>query len=107
MMVAGQPTRASHAYGYAVELLPRVASRALVRADQERQLARQTGLAGDAAAAALLDQDVDRALILLEHGRAVLTAQILETRSDLTELRSSRPDLAQRLAELAAQIDSV
>ncbi len=104
---AGHMAQAVEAYRTAIELLPRTASRALTRADQERQLERQVGLASDAAATALRHQLPDVALSLLEYGRGVLLAQELETRSDLTELRRHHPELARSVTELAARMDTM
>ena len=97
----------------AVLLLPEVAPRQLARTDQQRQIGGFAGLASDAAAYALADerpgqtraQRAARALSLLEHGRGIILSQALDTRSDLTDLRRSRPDLAERYERLRDQLD--
>ncbi|MFG3350993.1 CHAT domain-containing protein [Streptomyces sp. NPDC048001] len=96
----------------AVQLLPEVAPRQLERADQQYELGGFAGLASDAAALALADQDTARdghrpakALRLLESGRAVLLSQLLDTRSDLTDLQRANPELAKKLADLREQLD--
>jgi tetratricopeptide (TPR) repeat protein len=97
----------------AVRLLPEVAPRQLARTDQQRQIGGFAGLAADAAAYALADerpgqtraQRAARALSLLEHGRGILLSQALDTRSDLTDLRRSRPDLAERYERLRDLLD--
>ncbi|MFD6329536.1 CHAT domain-containing protein [Streptomyces niveus] len=91
--------RARDAYAFAVGLLPFVAPRSLARADQQRELAEFDGLAADAAASALWADDPPTAVRLLELGRGVLGGQILQSRSDISRLRTAAPDLAERLAQ--------
>ena len=92
----------------AVELLPTMAGRHLARGDQQHALG---GLASDAAALALIDtsrsepERAAHALRLLEGGRAVLLSQALDSRSDLTDLRCERPELAHRFIELRDMLD--
>ena len=111
LLAGSDPQRAAGLLADAVELLPQVAPRGLERSDQRDQLGTMAGLAGDAAASALSDPSVPvderagRALGLLESGRALLLAQVMETRSDLTDLRAEYPDLARRFTELRALID--
>ncbi|WP_051793598.1 CHAT domain-containing protein [Kibdelosporangium aridum] len=95
---------AANAMAHAVKLLPRLASRRLVRADQERQLGTAAGVVHDACACALNAGDPERALALLEHGRGVLFAQALENRDELTELREQRPDLADEVAQIRERL---
>lgn len=90
-----------------VELIPQVATRRLVRPDQEYGLARLSSVAADAAACALRVEDVTRAVRLLEQGRGVLLSQVLETHGDLSALREQHPELAQRLAYLNDQQDAL
>ncbi|TQS46841.1 CHAT domain-containing protein [Cryptosporangium phraense] len=89
---------ATDAYTYAVELLPLVAPRRLARVDQQRALARLDGLAAEAAACALQAGDPPTAVRLLELGRGVLGGQGLQRRSDLSQLRSRAPGLADELS---------
>ncbi|MFF9914184.1 CHAT domain-containing protein [Streptomyces sp. NPDC013457] len=93
-VAAGQDAEALGGYTYAVGLLPRLAPRGLERADQEDRLVAGTGLASDAAALALRQDDPEAALTLLEQGRGVLLAQNLEARGDLSRLRTADPALA-------------
>ncbi|MBY8844590.1 CHAT domain-containing protein [Streptomyces sp. SP2-10] len=90
----------------AVSLLPRVAARHLWRSDQEHQLSRFPGLVSDAAAAALQNNNPERALDLLERGRGVLISQALETRSEVTELRNHAPELAAQYETLRRELES-
>ncbi|WP_369263629.1 CHAT domain-containing protein [Streptomyces sp. R35] len=95
----------------AVLLLPEVASRQLVRADQQHELGVYAGLVGDAAALTLADargvgqERAARALQLLETGRAVLLSQAFDTRSDLTDLHRKHPNLAARFVALRDRLD--
>lgn len=93
---------ATDAFAHAITLLPRLAARQLVRADQERQLGLATGIVHDACACALNAGDPERALTLLEHGRGILFAQALENRDDLAELRERHPDLADQVDAIRA-----
>ncbi|MGI5292907.1 CHAT domain-containing protein [Nonomuraea polychroma] len=97
----GSPVEALNHYRVCVqELLPLIAWRGLDRISQEQQLKRVTGLASEAAAAALVCGSPSVAVQLLEQGRSVLWAQLLETRSD-------RSDLHGRYPQLAAELDTV
>jgi tetratricopeptide (TPR) repeat protein len=96
----------------AVELLPELAPRHLLDpADRQRALSGYAGLAAAAASLALTDdslpapQRAARALRLLETGRAVLLSQVLDTRSDVTDLQEQHPELAKRFAELRDLLD--
>jgi tetratricopeptide (TPR) repeat protein len=93
------------AFDLAVTLLPRVAPRHITHADRERQLAAFSGLARDAAAAALTAGDSEGALRLLEHGRGVLLRHALDARTEVTGLRERRPDLADRFEALRSTLD--
>ncbi|RMI38794.1 CHAT domain-containing protein, partial [Streptomyces triticirhizae] len=79
--------------------------------EQRSALGRHPGLAGRAAELALADPRHDpparaeRALRLLEAGRAVLFGQALETRDDLAELRARHPELAERFVTWRGWLD--
>ncbi|KAB8171002.1 CHAT domain-containing protein [Streptomyces sp. 3MP-14] len=98
----GEIGRAADAAEAAVSLLPLVSPRRLRPAEQRSALGRYPGLASRAAELALADPRhapparAERALRLLEAGRAVLLGQALETRDDLAELRVHHPELAER-----------
>ncbi|MEU3643267.1 CHAT domain-containing protein [Lentzea sp. NPDC034063] len=91
----------------AVLLLFELTPQYLRRADRQVAIAETAGLANDAAAAVLTSapDGAMRALGLLEAGRAVLLSQSLQTRSDLTDLRAARADLAARFVELRNRLD--
>ena len=100
------PRQAAALLDTAVRLLPQTAPRQLSRPDKQYALSGFAFLASDAAALTLeTSGSASRALGLLELGRAVLHSQILDTRSDLTDLRAHHPDLAARFLELCDQLD--
>jgi hypothetical protein len=96
---------AARGFALGVELLPRLASRGLLRSDATRWMAEYSRLASDAAACALAAGLPDQAVEVLEMGRGVLLAQALESRTDLTELRERAPDLADRFDYVCALLD--
>ncbi|MFF3453113.1 tetratricopeptide repeat protein [Streptomyces sp. NPDC002730] len=108
---SGEAGRAADAAEAAARLLPQVAPRRLERSDQQHAVGGFAGLVGTAAALALAapggtaTERAERALGLLEAGRAVLLSQTLETRSDLTDLRTHQPELARRFAQLRNRLD--
>ncbi len=101
----GKHDQALRWYTRTVELLPLVAWRGIGRKSQERQLAVWTSLANNAAACAINAGRPMEALQLLEQGRSVLWSQLLETRTDLTDLRSVNKDLAMELENVRAGLD--
>jgi tetratricopeptide (TPR) repeat protein len=105
-MGAGECKTALRAYGKAVDLLPQVASRRLLRPDREHGLAELAGLPADAAAAALSLGRPERALTLLEHARGLLLAESIGARRDLETLRRADPAKADELARLRDLLDA-
>lgn len=103
-LAAERPHAALAAFTTAVEQLPLLSGRALRQSDQELQLARLSGVACDAAACAIAAGCPDRAVELLEAGRAILHARVLEGRSDLRDLHARAPELARRFAELREEL---
>jgi hypothetical protein len=89
----------------AVDLLPQVAPRNLMRADQERPLAGFHGLASGAAALAIAAGDPELALALLEQGRGILLRLAVENRTDLTALKERQPALAAEFERLRDLLD--
>lgn len=102
---AGDTASALEALEAAVRLTPLLAWRGIPRADQESRLGELSWLAADAAALAVGAGRPELAVELLEHGRGVLWAQLLEVRGDLSELRPTHPELADRLQELRAALE--
>ncbi|MER5982506.1 CHAT domain-containing protein [Streptomyces sp. NPDC001787] len=101
----GDHEDAARGLALGVGLLPRLAARGLPRADAARWMAEYGRLAGDAAACALAVGRPEQAVELLEVGRGVLLAQVLESRTDLTELRERAPHLASGFDRLCARLD--
>ena len=105
------PRRAASLLEEAVLLLPEITPRFLERGDQQHAISKFSGLAAEAAAAALSDPAVPepqrpaRALRLLEAARGLLLSQALSTRGDLSQLRERHPELAARFTELRDWLD--
>ena len=97
---AGDWDTAVAGYSAAVALLPVLAWHGLPRDDREQHLAGWPGVARDAAACAVAAGRPERAVELLEQGRAVLWGQVLHLRADLTVLASDHPGLAARLEQV-------
>jgi tetratricopeptide (TPR) repeat protein len=89
--------RSVEAYTTAIYMLPMMTWHGLAQQDREHTLGSITGLAADAAAVALNAGSPVQALELLEHGRALMVAQSLDIRSDLTNLKEQAPALAERM----------
>ncbi|MET9412366.1 hypothetical protein ABZX90_42685 [Streptomyces sp. NPDC002935] len=101
----GQEALAADGHAAAVDLLPLLAWHGLERGDRESLLTRSIGLAGAAAATALLAGRPNQSIDLLEHGRAVQWTQALQLRTDLAALRAVAPELADRLDALRQELD--
>ncbi|GHG99449.1 CHAT domain-containing tetratricopeptide repeat protein [Streptomyces lanatus] len=93
-------------YVVAVDLLPSVAPRHLLRDDQEFLLSRTVGLGAAAAACAVRCGRPGLAVGLLEQARGVLLSHAFDADSDLTRLRESAPGLADRFEELREALDT-
>ncbi|RFC78184.1 CHAT domain-containing protein [Streptomyces sp. AcE210] len=103
---AGNWPQASEGLGQAVELLPQAAWRGMAYHDQRRPLELLNSLAVDAAAATIAAGKPERAVELLEQGRAVMWSQTLDVRAlPHSTLRESDPHLLQRLTAAAEEID--
>ena len=95
------------AFTAAVALIPELTGPRLNRGDRERHLADLSELARDAAACALQrgrPGDTGRAVEFLEQGRGVLIAQALQGQQNGGVLRRERPELADRLDRLDAEL---
>lgn len=105
--IAGHRHKAMALAETAVALVPHMIVRDVGRADREHRLREAYGLAATAAAAAIGVGRPERAVELLEQARGLVIASTLETRSDLTELRTRAADLATPFEELCLAIDTV
>jgi tetratricopeptide (TPR) repeat protein len=97
---AGLWQEADQAWGEVLGHLPTLVDRGLHRTDRQRHLSLLQGAGSEAACAAVAVGDLDRAWATLEQGRGVLLSQALETRTDTSELRRQRPDLADQIDRL-------
>jgi CHAT domain-containing protein len=90
----------------AVNLLPLVNFRFISQNDQQHNLENYTGLASQAAAAALqVGKSASHAVQLLELGRGVIANLRLEMRSDLISLKELHPQIAKEFEELRDELD--
>ncbi|MFJ5776953.1 CHAT domain-containing protein [Streptomyces sp. NPDC093094] len=112
LAASGRTDEAARTAEESVLLLPQVAPRHLERGDQQRAIGEFAGLSSDAASLVLAaeggtaDERAQRALSVLEAGRAVLLSRQLHTRSDLTDLAERHPGLARRFTELREVLDA-
>lgn len=90
----------------AVTHLAAVPALELDRASQEALLAQFAGIASDAAVCAADRGQAEQAAVLLENGRGMLLAALLDARTDLTELRARHPELADRYAGLRRSLEA-
>ncbi|MFI5955299.1 CHAT domain-containing protein [Cryptosporangium sp. NPDC051539] len=97
---------AVEAYTLALDLLQQRTFSGARRDDSEYELTEREGLASDAARAAILAGEPDRALELLERGRGVLWAHLLDRSSELERLRRVAPELAGELRAIRQSLDS-
>ncbi|RMJ10438.1 hypothetical protein CDV36_009943 [Fusarium kuroshium] len=93
----------------AIELIPKLSSRAIQISDKQRVLSADdvVGFGADAAAAALQsDQNGYTALRLLEMSRQSLAASVAELRVDLVALRTTYPALAEQMDSLRDELQN-
>jgi hypothetical protein len=99
---------ASQKLSLAVELLPKIISRSLLRNDQQYVLSQISGLAADAAALAIRDdQSSNEALRLLELGRGLIANLYIGGRVDITDLDKAPPELAVKFRAARSKLDIV
>lgn len=101
---APEPADALAAYEQAMACVSLVAWHGLGRRDRERHLTRIGPLTQEAAAAALDAGRPERAVELLEHGRAILWRQSLDIDTDLDAVRRTAPELAERLHQVRSRL---
>ncbi|HEX6347011.1 CHAT domain-containing protein [Umezawaea sp.] len=94
------------AFQQAVSLLPQLAPQRFPRGDREFGLGRITGLAAEAAAAAVRARRPDLAVRLVEQARTLLMSETLDARSDLRALAERHPDLHQEHQRLRGALDA-
>ncbi|MFF0290634.1 CHAT domain-containing protein [Streptomyces sp. NPDC005262] len=101
---APEPSLALAAYEQAMACVPLIAWHGLGRRDRERHLTRIGPLTQEAAAVALDAGRPERAVELLEHGRAILWRQSLDIDPDLDAVRRTAPELAERLDQVRTRL---
>ncbi|GHJ36354.1 CHAT domain-containing protein [Streptomyces sp. TS71-3] len=93
-------------YGLAVRNLPTAAWHGMRTEVRSDTLRRWSGLASEAAGAAIAAGQPATAVEMLEQSRSVLWTQALHLRSDLGDLARSHPALAERLTALRTRLDA-
>lgn len=82
-----------------------LAPRSISNADKQHFMTQVAGLTSDATAATLLaGEGANKAIELLELGRGIILGSLMETRTDLTELRKQHPEIAKRLVTLQTDL---
>jgi hypothetical protein len=90
----------------AIELLPILTWHGLDRRDQLHAVSTAVGVAADGAAVALRAGKPEAALTLLEQGRGILLSHAINARSDLSLVAQQAPELARRMRQVRAELDS-
>ncbi|PPK68322.1 CHAT domain-containing protein [Actinokineospora auranticolor] len=98
---------AARALRMVVDLLDRTVPAELDRVDATTRLTPYAGLAVDAVATAVLAGDLEGAVEVWHRARAVLLGRALSRGRDLARLRRVDPALADRLAALSRELDTV
>ncbi|MEW2259668.1 CHAT domain-containing protein [Streptomyces sp. NPDC047869] len=103
---AGNWSGALEGYASGVEVLPQLAWAGLSREDRLLALGSTSSAVSDAAAVALNAGSPERAVELLEHGRAQLLSQALDMNSDLDAVRARDARLADELERVRGEVDN-
>ncbi|KAF8544596.1 CHAT domain-containing protein [Trichophaea hybrida] len=91
----------------AIAMMPKVSPRSLGRDDQQHMLSTICNLATDAGSVALqAGEEASHALQLLELGRGIIIGYVIDCRSDLTDLRSTHPDISDKFDSLRFEVDT-
>jgi hypothetical protein len=103
---AGDLQAALEAYSVAIGLLPQLAWLGQSAESRQKIIAtRMTRLAADAAACAIQLNELERAVELLEQGRAVFWTQATDLRRDLRDIGAKNADLAAGLQEVTGELE--
>ncbi|KAF8531369.1 CHAT domain-containing protein [Gautieria morchelliformis] len=101
-----KPDSALEAYQAAIELLPRLAMLGLDLSSRQQALTSGSdGLAREAAACAIRSGQCDKAVELLEEGRAVFWSQALQLRTPMDDLHESAPELEAKLRRISLALE--
>ncbi|KAJ7640241.1 CHAT domain-containing protein [Mycena rosella] len=94
-----------HAYHVALGILPELAWLGLSISDRHYHLLEAGKVVRDAAAAAIVFGQPEKAVEWLEQGRSIIWGQLLNLRSPVDILRTSHPKLADQLLSLSTQLE--
>ncbi|KAH8145260.1 uncharacterized protein LAJ45_10697 [Morchella importuna] len=104
---SGKWSEAADIFEKCVELMPRVSPPSLAREDQQAQLKLLFGIPTRAANAVLTaGYGAERALRVLEMGRGIMMAFIINCRSETTDLQAAHPELYAEFNSLRRELDS-
>ena len=94
------------AYQAAIDLLPRLVSLGLNLHSRHQALSSGTdGLARNAAACAIQSGQYDKAIELLEEGRAIFWSQALQLRMPMMDLHDVAPELEEKLRHISLALE--
>lgn len=90
-----------------LDFLPAVNDRTLRRDDQQFIASHLSGLAADACSISLqLQEDAGSAVKLLEQGRGLILANLIDSRSDISTVAALSPELAEEFENLRAELNT-
>ncbi|KAG7424334.1 hypothetical protein Forpi1262_v014530 [Fusarium oxysporum f. sp. raphani] len=89
-----------------IRMLPSVNTKLLDRTDQQYIISTFAGVAADLCALRLTMNQVEDALLYLEQGRAVILSQLIDNRSDVSDLAKNHPKIACRYEELRNDVNT-
>jgi tetratricopeptide (TPR) repeat protein len=89
-----------------IQLLPTVNTRLLDHSDQQFVMAAFAGIATDLCAFLLESGQPEEALQYLEKGRAVILGQLIDSRSDVSDLSQQHPKVALQYEKLLNEINT-
>jgi len=94
------------AYGYAIDLLPRIAWLGLPVTDQHALLADVGGIVSQAVSAAIRLGKLETAVEWIEQGRSIAWQNMLGLRTPVDDLRAKHPQLANKIRHIARQMEA-
>ncbi len=89
-----------------IKLLPFVNTKILDRDDQPYVVSTFAGIAANLCALLLASSHVDDALKYLEEGRTVILSQMIDSRSDVSDLAKKHPEIALRYEKLREEVNT-
>ena len=104
--VTGRVEEALKVARSAVVLLPLIVDKSLDREDRQHLMSLFPGIAADSCALFLEVKEPEEAIQHLEKSRAVILGQLMDDRSNLSQLTMEYPELANTYENLCAQINA-